>query len=156
MNTFRAQNSRAIREPEIFSCATALRSQGFSKIGAIGYCYGGWGVLRLGSRIDGQPPLVDAVIAGHPSWLVEKDFDDVAVPMQMLAPETDGQLTDELKRYCFEAMVLRKKDVPFEYVHLAGVAHGCLTKGDERVKGEREAMVKGKDAAVDWFRQWLF
>jgi hypothetical protein len=51
----------------------------------------------------------------------------------------------------------RKGDdgVPFEWVHFLGVAHGCLTKGDEKVKGEREAMVRGKDAVVGWFRQWL-
>lgn len=45
--------------------------------------------------------------------------------------------------------------MPVEWVHFPGVAHACLTKGDERVKGEREAMVRGKDAAVGWFRQWL-
>ena len=51
----------------------------------------------------------------------------------------------------------RKGDegVPVDWVHFPGVEHGCLTKGDEKVKGEREAMVKGKDAAVGWFRQYL-
>ena len=41
------------------------------------------------------------------------------------------------------------------YVHFPGVAHGCLTKGDEKVEGEREAMAKGKDDAVRWFKLWL-
>ena len=36
-----------------------------------------------------------------------------------------------------------------------GVSHGCLTKGDETVPGEREAMVKAKDRAVTWWREWL-
>ena len=51
----------------------------------------------------------------------------------------------------------RKGDegVPVDWVHFPGVEHGCLTKGDENVKGEREAMVKGKDATVGWFRQYL-
>jgi len=31
-----------------------------------------------------------------------------------------------------------------------------LTKGDEGIEGEREAMVRGKDGAVGWFREWLF
>ena len=45
--------------------------------------------------------------------------------------------------------------MPVEWVHFPGVAHACLTKGDERIKGERDAMVRGKDEAVGWFRQWL-
>jgi dienelactone hydrolase len=46
MEGFKKRNSRAIREPEIFACAKALRSSGFNKIGTVGYCYGGWAVLR--------------------------------------------------------------------------------------------------------------
>jgi hypothetical protein len=35
-----------------------------------------------------------------------------------------------------------------EWVHFPGMEHGCLTKGSEEVKGEREAMMRGKDSAV--------
>jgi hypothetical protein len=47
---FKARNSREIREPEIFACAKALREKGYGKIGTVGYCYGGWAVLRLASE----------------------------------------------------------------------------------------------------------
>lgn len=153
---FKTRNSRAIREPEIFAYAKALRDQGFTKIGAVGYCFGGWAVLRLASP---QPPLnaplVDAIVCGHPSWITKEDFDGVSVPTQFLAPEEDGQFTPELKLYAFQKLVLEKKSVPVEYVHFPGMEHGCLTKGDEKTKGGREAMIKGKDAAVSWFRQYL-
>jgi hypothetical protein len=51
----------------------------------------------------------------------------------------------------------RKGDdgVPVEWVHFPRVAHACLTKGDEKDKDEREALIRGKDAAVGFFRQWL-
>jgi dienelactone hydrolase len=149
---FLARNSREIREPEIFACASALRANGYKRIGAVGYCYGGWAVLRLASQ---SPPLVDAVVCAHPSALVEEDFDNVSIPILFLAPEVDGVFTDELKLYAFRKLVLEKKSVPVEWVHFPGVIHGCLTKGDENVKGEREAMVKGKDRAVTWWREWL-
>ena len=35
-----------------------------------------------------------------------------------------------------------------DYVHFAGVEHGCLTRGDAEQKGEREAMARAKNAAV--------
>ena len=33
-----------------------------------------------------QPPLVDCISAGRPSLLIDKDINEVAVPLQILAP----------------------------------------------------------------------
>ncbi len=38
---------------------------------------------------------------------------------------------------------------------MPGVAHGCLTKGNAEVEGEREAMLRGKNAAVWWLKLHL-
>ncbi|CAN9239853.1 unnamed protein product [Alternaria alternata] len=70
-------------------------------------------------------------------------------------PEHDAIFSDEMKLYAFKKLVLDKKSLPVEWVHFPGVSHGCLTKGDETVPGEREAMVKAKDRAVTWWREWL-
>ncbi|KAL1992565.1 hypothetical protein VTN49DRAFT_4597 [Thermomyces lanuginosus] len=153
---FRVRNSRAIREPEIFECARALRDR-YPKVGAVGYCYGGWAVMRLGAKgtggHDAAAPLVDAVVAGHPTFLTRDDIDGVAAPVQLLAPEIDFQFTPDLKLFAFET--LQKHAVPFDYQHLPGVKHGCLSRGDPNISGEREAMVRGKNAAVGWFQQFL-
>jgi hypothetical protein len=98
------------------------------------------------------------------------------VPLVLLAPQVDAMFTEELKKFSFRTLVScsmlsmwricdandfqvleRKGDeaLPVEYVHFPGVAHGCLTKRDENIKGEREAMAKGKNNTVAWFRQWL-
>jgi dienelactone hydrolase len=153
---FSARNARHIREPTIFGAARDIRSKGYAKIGAIGFCFGGWAVLRLATPLpeNDNKPLVDAIVCAHPSWVVEKDFDGVSVPIMFLAPEVDKPFPDELKAYAFKALVAKKK-VQFEWVHFPGVEHGCLTKGDEQVKGERAAMAKGKVAAVRWFKEWL-
>ena len=47
---FLARNSKAIREPEIMACAKSLREK-YKRVGAIGFCYGGWAVFRLGAKI---------------------------------------------------------------------------------------------------------
>lgn len=117
------------------------------------------------TRLAGKehvPALVDCVVMGHPSWTTKEDFVGVGdVPVQILAPEYDEQFPDEMKVFAFQKLVLERKSleggrgVPVEWVHFPGVKHGCLTKGDERVDGEREAMIRGKDAAVNWFKQWL-
>ena len=51
MNAFMARHSKDIRYPEILSCAIALkRNCGYKKLGAMGFCYGGWAVFRLGAE----------------------------------------------------------------------------------------------------------
>lgn len=147
---FKARNSRAIREPEVFAFVKELRSNGFTKLGAVGYCWGGWAVLRLAAE-----KMVEAVICAHPSSITNDDFDAVETPIMFLAPEKDRMFSDELKLYAFNKLVLEKKSRSVEWAHFPGVAHGCLTKGDENVAGEREAMVKAKDRSVAWWKEWL-
>ncbi|KAK0636040.1 dienelactone hydrolase [Bombardia bombarda] len=155
LTAFWQANNRHAREPEIVAVARALRAT-YPKLGAVGFCYGGWAVFRLGAREfnDGGERLVDAVSAAHPTFLTKGDIDGVGVPVQLLAPERDAAYTDELKLYTF-SVLLGRKDVSFDYQHMAGVEHGCLSRGDEREEGERDAMVRGKDAAVSWMRHWL-
>jgi dienelactone hydrolase len=77
MAGFTSRNSRDIREPEIFACAKLLREK-YKHIGAIGFCFGGWAVFRLGAQ-EHDPPLVDCISTGHPTWLTKKDIDEVNV-----------------------------------------------------------------------------
>ncbi|KAI5459346.1 Alpha/Beta hydrolase protein [Mariannaea sp. PMI_226] len=148
---FMARNSRDIREPQIIGCARALREK-HGKLAAIGFCYGGWAVFRIGAK-EHQPPIVDCVTAGHPSLLTKADIDGIGVPVQMLAPEIDPVYTAELKMHTFQT--LQASGIPFDYQHFPGVAHACLVRGDEKRPGERAAMVRGKNMAVSWMKQYL-
>lgn len=171
--SFFSRNSRAAREPEILACARALRSPsapgdgpgGFRKVGASGYCFGGWACFRLASAEHhhhhhhdgggGGGPLVDAISVGHPSLLTREDVEGVerATAVQVLAPEVDRAFDAGLKAHTFAT--LQARGVAFEYRHFPGVEHACLIRGDERKEGERDAMVRGKNAAVSWYREWL-
>jgi dienelactone hydrolase len=44
IKSFSERNSRDVREPEIMAAARELRAN-YKKLGTIGYCFGGWGVL---------------------------------------------------------------------------------------------------------------
>jgi dienelactone hydrolase len=148
---FRARNSREIREPEIFACARELRKSHKVTV-AVGFCYGGWAVFRLGAAGEEDArPLVDAIAAAHPSLLTKEDIDNVAVPVQILAPEHDPIFNDELKSYTFAS--LQRRGVPFDWQHFPGVEHACMTRGDENKPGERAAMERGKNAVVAWAGQ---
>ena len=135
------------------ACAKALKGElGFKRLGAIGFCYGGWAICHLASKERGEK-LVDAVSMGHPSWLVKEDIDNLTVPIQILAPEHDPAYPAELKTYSFETLL--KLNLAFEYVHYPGVVHGALVRGSESVDHEREAMAAAKNSAVAWFKKHL-
>ncbi|KAI1821869.1 putative hydrolase [Xylaria intraflava] len=153
LKSMAANNSRDIRGPEMEACAKILKGElGYKRLGAIGFCYGGWGVCRLGSKTQ-EPPLVDAISLVHPSWLVEADIDNLAVPTQILAPEFDAAFTPELKLRSFNVLVNSK--LPFEYVHYPDIVHGNLVRGSEKHPLERQAMASAKNSASAWFRQHL-
>ncbi|KAG0650459.1 hydrolase tropI [Hyphodiscus hymeniophilus] len=140
-----------IYEARILEFAKLLRAR-FRKLGAVGFCFGGWAVFRLGSKTN-RPPLVDCITAGHPSSLTKKDIDEIGVPVQILSPEFDLSYTDELKTYSLETVP--KLGVPFEYQHFAGVEHACFIRADPEIPGEWEAGERGKAAAVSWLRRFL-
>jgi dienelactone hydrolase len=153
MAGFLSRNGRQQREPEIVRCAQALR-ENYSFVAAIGFCFGGWAVFRLGSEELSDPgPLIDCGIAGHPSLFQESDADGMRAPVQVLAPEFDHPFNEHLRLYTWKK--LQANRIRFDWQFLPGVAHGCLTKGSEEVEGEREAMLRGKNAAVWWLKLHL-
>jgi dienelactone hydrolase len=140
-----------IHEHRIFEFAKVLRTR-FRRLGAVGFCFGGWAVFRLAAK-EHQPPLVDCITAGHPTLVTEKDIDDIAVPVQILAPEYDAFYTEELKTHSLE--MIQKVGLPFDFQHFPEVEHACFIRGDPRKAGEWEAGERAKKSAVSWLRKFL-
>lgn len=116
-----------------------------------------WTNLRLASNDynkPGEPPLLDCISIGHPSLTFKDDYSNCVIPIQVLAPEIDTAYNAELKKHTFETFISRQ--VPFDYRHFPNVEHSCFTRGDPSVANEREAMIKGKNAAVAWMKEWLY
>lgn len=146
---FLARNTKAIREPQIVECASTLRQQ-YKRTGAIGFCFGGWGVFRLGAQ---GRNLVDCISTAHPTSLEKDEIGRVGVPVQIMAPEFDPMFTAELKE--FSNRTIPTLGVPYDYQYFPGVEHAFAVRGDPKNPAEMKAMERAKNAAVLWFRQWL-
>ncbi|KAF2185588.1 endo-1,3-1,4-beta-D-glucanase [Zopfia rhizophila CBS 207.26] len=146
--SFIGRNSKDKRFPEIMSCAKALKSQ-FPKVGAIGFCYGGWAVFKLGS----DPSLIDAVSTAHPSMLEKSEIEGLKVPVQILAPETDPMFSPELKE--FANKTIPTLGVPYEYVYFPGLVHGFAARGDRNNKAQKDGLERAKRSAVNFFNEFL-
>lgn len=149
LGAFFKRNSKTVRRPELVRFVETLRSS-FSRIGAVGYCFGGWAVFNLGAK---ELSLVDCISTSHPSFLEKEEIANIGVPIQILAPEFDPQFTPELKAYANE--VLPMTGVAYDYQYFPGLEHGFAIRGDESKPDERDGMERAKNAVSLWLRQWL-
>jgi len=145
---FIGRYSKEIRFPEVEACAKELKSS-HKKVGAIGYCYGGWACFQLGAK---GKNLVDCISVAHPSLLTKEEIDAVDVPVQVLAPETDGMYTPELKAHTLKT--LPEKGVELDYQYFPGVAHGFAAKGDKNDPKQKNALERAKNSAAAWFGEF--
>jgi dienelactone hydrolase len=98
-------------------------------------------------------PLVDCISMAHPSLLDKQEIEAVGVPTQILAPETDTQLTPELKEFCNKT--IPALGVEYDYQYFPGLAHGFATRGDMTNPLQKKGLERAKNAAVHWFWQHL-
>ncbi|KAI1618959.1 dienelactone hydrolase [Exophiala viscosa] len=151
LGAFIGRNSKDIRKPEIFAAATKLKKElGYKKVGAIGFCYGGWAVFQLAAKGN---DLVDCISTAHPSLLEKPEIDAVNKPFQLIIPETDPQFTKELADHYFQVLPSLKLDSDYRY--FPGLVHGFATRGDTSDPVQKEGLERAKDAAVSWFKQYL-
>lgn len=147
--SFLKRNTKESREPEMQKCCKALRER-YKRLGVVGFCFGGWAAFRLGGKTNN---LVDCISVAHPSLLTKEEIQNVAVPVQILAPEIDPMYTPELKAFTIE--VLPKLGIPFSYEYFPGLEHAFATRGNRSDPMEVAGMERAKKAAVYWLRQWL-
>lgn len=148
MAGFIGRNSKETRWPCIEDAAKELKRK-YPKVGAIGFCYGGWAVFRLGA----DPALIDAVSTAHPALLEKSEIEAVKVPVQLLVPEFDEAFPPELKEHSFKSLSERKN--VFEYIFFPGLIHGFATRGDPTNDLQKDGLERAKRSAVNFFNEFL-
>ncbi|KAL8726878.1 MAG: hypothetical protein Q9166_006430 [cf. Caloplaca sp. 2 TL-2023] len=142
-----ARHNKETRGPGIHDFAAKLKAEmGFKKVGAVGYCWGGWAAFQLGAK---GKNMVDAISVAHPTFLTKEEIDAVAVPVQILAPETDPQLTPELKEYANR--VIPTLGVEYDYQYFPGLMHGFAARADLNNEKEKKGLERAKNAVSGWF-----
>ncbi|KAB5530517.1 Alpha/Beta hydrolase protein [Coniochaeta sp. 2T2.1] len=131
---FMERNSKSVRLPEIAAFARFLRTK-HQRIGAVGFCYGGWAVFQLGAETPGD------------------EIRKVGVPVQIVVPERDPMFTEALKAYAVAE--IPKLGVPFDYQFFPGLEHGFAVRGNREDEAETKGMERAMRVTVAWFREWL-
>ena len=77
----------------------------------------------------------------------------LGVPIQILAPETDTQLTPELKEFCNRIIPTLGLDYAYEF--FPGLAHGFATRGDPEIQVQKNGLERAKNSIVQWLQHHL-
>ena len=107
-------------------------------------------MFRLGAKSN---PLVDCISTAHPSLSTKEEVEALGVPTQIIAPETDTQLTPEMKD--FVNKTIPTLGLEYDYQYFPGLVHGFATRGDHRNHLQKNGLERAKNVAVNWLIQYL-
>lgn len=139
------------REAEARCYRTAKADTRSGKVGAVGFCWGGRYAVLLGG---GASPLVDAVVANHPSFLTDEDIAAVTkTPVAIFWGDRDeilpaGQLDG------FEAVLTKNLGATKVLVkRYAGTVHGFTIRGDDQNEREKKEKEEAATLSVEFTKK---
>ena len=136
------------------------------KIGMVGFCWGGKYAIRAGLEsnmidVEGKKtPLVDAIVALHPSHLaVPADVETLVVPTtygwgvedEAVSFKTKGQV-EEVHGNTKKA---GKKVPEMEHKVYKPGRHGFAVRGNPDDPQEKACLVDSEAQVLNWFQRWL-
>jgi dienelactone hydrolase len=125
------------------SLVEALKDKGISSIGAGGFCWGAKVVVTLAKEKD-----VKAIVQCHPSRAQKADYEEVAVPIAVLAAPTDG-----IEQY--EELLASRTDVKSFVKIFPDVRHGWTVRYDEANEIAVDQANEAHKLMLDWFAKYL-
>eukprot|EP00197_Chlamydomonas_leiostraca_P002407 CAMPEP_0202859258 /NCGR_PEP_ID=MMETSP1391-20130828/1452_1 /ASSEMBLY_ACC=CAM_ASM_000867 /TAXON_ID=1034604 /ORGANISM="Chlamydomonas leiostraca, Strain SAG 11-49" /LENGTH=404 /DNA_ID=CAMNT_0049538279 /DNA_START=42 /DNA_END=1256 /DNA_ORIENTATION=+ len=151
-----------------------------TKVGAVGYCYGGGFCLALAARPEGSASsgaggsgsgsggggqytgsgtrLIDAFSVAHTTVKVPGSLEQLKVPGLFIAADQDAAFPDAeiaRARTLLDGLHWQQGVGPFSIVHYPGTFHGFATRGDPRDPLIRAAKEDALTRQLAWFTAHL-
>ncbi|KAJ8696640.1 hypothetical protein PTI98_006491 [Pleurotus ostreatus] len=142
-------------DPRIHDFILGLREdKKYTKIGAIGYCYGGAAAVRLSSH----PELIDSAVICHPGPFSLKDVKRIQVPVSWACAQEDLFFSDKLRKQSETALAARKDQagfVEYQFIEYKGTTHGFAARPNLEVPEVETAFEGALTQATEWFAKTL-
>ncbi|KAL1408645.1 hypothetical protein Q8F55_005458 [Vanrija albida] len=121
------------------------------KVGVVGFCWGGRYAILLGG---GASPLVDSVVANHPSFLSDADIAGVTkTPVAIFWGDRD-EILPAAQLDGFEAVLTKNLGASKLLVkRYAGAVHGFTIRGDDQNEREKKNKEEAATLAVDFTKK---
>ncbi|KAA1467612.1 dienelactone hydrolase endo-1,3,1,4-beta-D-glucanase [Dentipellis sp. KUC8613] len=149
-----SNHSPAPAQAKVEAVVDVLKSQGVTRFGAIGYCYGGRLCFNLAFENK-----VHAVVGNHPSMLELSDIDKYAetasAPLLLNTCEIDPAFTAEKQSRADEVLGGGRYKPGYERIFWPGATHGFAVRGDLDNPQVKEAKEGAFKSGVEWFIKYL-
>eukprot|EP00128_Syssomonas_multiformis_P017088 Colp12_sorted_trinity150504_noHs@36195 len=122
-------------EKDFKTILTFLKAKNFSKIGSVGFCWGG-GVV---AKIVAPQGLVDCGVSCHGVKLSVDDFHNAKMPLFLAVADKDPDHAPESVIKAVEELVAKHPEKNVAIKFYPGTTHGFVNRGsfdDEYVKGK--------------------
>ncbi|KAJ8496664.1 hypothetical protein ONZ45_g12362 [Pleurotus djamor] len=143
-------------DARIHGFITGLREdKKYTKIGAVGYCFGGAASIRLASH----PELIDCAVICHPGPHSVKEVERIKVPVSWACAEEDLFFSKKA-RLAAEGTLARRDGQPtfvdHQFVDYKGsTTHGFAARPNLEVAEVKTAFEGALTQAVEWFSKHL-
>lgn len=154
LGPFSVKNREAVVKPLLEKFIQGVRAEpNTGKVGAIGFCWGGRYALVFAQ--EESPARVDAVIANHPSLLVNADVEPIqSVPCAIFLGTEDAMMSvDALKET--ENIMRAKLGDKLLTKTFPDAVHGFTIRGDTEDPQEKAHKEEANTDAMAFFAKWL-
>ncbi|KZV76161.1 alpha/beta-hydrolase [Peniophora sp. CONT] len=145
----------AVGEQRARAFVTKLRKEkGYTKIGTVGYCYGG----TVSAFVGKSPELVDSVVIAHAGNITEEVAKAIKVPASWACAEEDLAFKPAARSAAeavFKAREGTKEYVPYEFKDWKGCAHGFAIRPNQSLPEVMAGYHGALAQTVEWFEKTL-
>lgn len=127
------------------------------KIGAIGFCWGGYSVTQLahGHKAANGKRLIDAAFTAHPSSLsLPEDIEKIKLPYSVVIGDIDFAMSLQKVRE-MEDILSKKTGVDSEVTVIPNAKHGFAVRGNPNNQAAIDMADQAEDLAVKWIDKYL-
>ncbi|KAL2339135.1 hypothetical protein Fmac_013581 [Flemingia macrophylla] len=128
----------------------ALKSEGASSIGAVGFCWGG----KTVSDLSKSKLLVQTSVLLHPAYVKKDDISAVEVPIAILGAQNDTFTPPNIIKQ-FKRVLDAKPEIDSYVIIFPNVAHGWTVRYDTEDPKAVKAAEKAHQITLDWFDKHL-
>ncbi|XP_022722801.1 endo-1,3;1,4-beta-D-glucanase-like [Durio zibethinus] len=127
----------------------ALKSKGFSSIGAAGFCWGAKAVVELA-----KDALIQAAVMLHPSFVTVDDIKSAKVPISILGAEIDQRSPPELLKQ-FDEILNAKPEVDSFVKIFPKCGHGWTVRYNVDDQTAVSCANEAHKDMLEWFAKYV-
>ncbi|KAL4073104.1 dienelactone hydrolase [Scleroderma yunnanense] len=149
------RNRPSVVDARIKSFIKTIREEnGYSKIGGVGYCFGG----GVAARLAANPNDLDSVVICHPALISLASAKNAKSPTSWVCAEEDSSFPRDM-RLKAEAILVKRKDkddsVSYEFIDYKGTVHGFANRPNLALEEVKAAFEQSLMQTKAWLRKTL-